>query len=69
MMNPKFMLLLIPIATSNCALKKHHEFWNDRGYPRGIAGEDIHIYSRITALADAYEAMRSKRRDKDAWPV
>ena len=31
---------------------EHHEKWDGSGYPRGISGDDIHIYGRITALAD-----------------
>jgi len=39
----------------------HHEFFNGRGYPSGISGEDIPLSSRIIAVADAYEAMMSER--------
>lgn len=49
--------------------RDHHEYWNGKGYPRGLAGEDIHIFSRITALVDAYEVMSSKLNYKEAWPA
>ncbi|MGM0652354.1 MAG: HD domain-containing phosphohydrolase [Bacillota bacterium] len=39
----------------------HHEYWDGNGYPRGIAGENIPIQSRIIAIADAYDAMTSAR--------
>ena len=39
----------------------HHEYYNGRGYPNGIAGEEIPLYSRIISVADAYEAMTSSR--------
>lgn len=39
----------------------HHEFYNGRGYPKGIAGDEIPIFSRIISVADAYEAMTSGR--------
>lgn len=39
----------------------HHERWDGRGYPCGLAGEEIPIYARIIALADTYDAMRSDR--------
>lgn len=39
----------------------HHERWDGKGYPCGLAGEEIPIYARIIALADTYDAMRSDR--------
>jgi ribonuclease BN (tRNA processing enzyme) len=46
---------------------EHHEKWDGSGYPRGTAGEDIHIYGRITALADVFDALGSDRVYKKAW--
>jgi response regulator RpfG family c-di-GMP phosphodiesterase len=48
---------------------QHHEWWNGSGYPRGLKGNDIHIYARITALADVYDALSSKRCYKNPWPL
>lgn len=48
---------------------EHHEKWNGRGYPRGAAGEDIHIYGRITAIADVFDALGSDRSYKKAWDI
>ncbi|MDA1166072.1 MAG: response regulator, partial [Planctomycetota bacterium] len=39
----------------------HHEWWDGNGYPLGLAGEDIPIEGRITAIADVYDALSSKR--------
>jgi HD-GYP domain-containing protein (c-di-GMP phosphodiesterase class II) len=44
-----------------------HEYFNGRGYPHGLAGEDIPLGSRIVAVADAYDALTSKRPYRDAW--
>ena len=48
---------------------QHHEKWNGSGYPNGLAGESIHIYARITAITDVFDALGSKRCYKDAWPA
>ncbi len=44
----------------------HHERWDGSGYPEGLAGERIPLSARIIALVDAYDAITSKRRYKDA---
>lgn len=46
---------------------EHHEKWNGEGYPRGLKGTDIHIYGRIVALADVFDALTHKRQYKEAW--
>ncbi|MDR3608412.1 MAG: HD domain-containing phosphohydrolase [Oligoflexia bacterium] len=40
---------------------EHHENFNGTGYPQGLAGEDIHFLSRITAIADFFDAVTTKR--------
>lgn len=47
----------------------HHEKWNGRGYPNGLAGEDIPLVGRIVAIADVFDALTSDRPYKKAWPV
>ncbi len=49
--------------------REHHEFWDGNGYPRKLKGDEIHIFSRITSIADVYDALRSKVHHKEAWPV
>lgn len=48
---------------------QHHEHWNGNGYPEAIKGEEIHIFARIGAIADVFDALGSKRCYKDAWPI
>ena len=48
---------------------EHHERWDGKGYPRGIKGQNIHIYGRITAIADVFDALGSDRVYKEAWPL
>src|SRR5579863_9174295 len=47
----------------------HHEHWDGSGYPLGLAGEDIPIEGRITAVADVFDALSSKRVYKPAYPL
>ncbi|MBB6478744.1 DUF3369 domain-containing protein [Spirochaeta isovalerica] len=48
---------------------QHHEKWDGSGYPYGLAGEDIHIYGRITAIADVFDALDHKRVYKNPWSL
>lgn len=47
----------------------HHEKWDGSGYPRGIKGEDIHLFGRIGAVADVFDALGSRRSYKAPWPI
>jgi response regulator RpfG family c-di-GMP phosphodiesterase len=48
---------------------EHHEKWDGTGYPNGKSGEDIHIFGRLTAIADVFDALGSDRVYKKAWPM
>jgi response regulator RpfG family c-di-GMP phosphodiesterase len=48
---------------------EHHERWDGLGYPNGFRGEQIHIFGRITALADVFDALTTQRCYKDPWPL
>ncbi len=60
--NSPLMMMAARIAQT------HHEHWNGNGYPLGLAGSDIPVEGRITAVADVYDALSSKRPYKDAFP-
>jgi len=45
----------------------HHEKYDGSGYPNALKGDDIHIYGRITAIADVFDALTSIRSYKSAW--
>ncbi len=47
--------------------EQHHDKWDGTGYPRGLKGRNIHIYGRIVAIADVYDALSFRRSYKDSW--
>ena len=47
----------------------HHEWWDGGGYPRGLEEESIPLPGRVTAIADAFDAMTHRRPYKEAWPI
>ena len=55
------------IKMASIVAYEHHERYDGTGYPRGLKGEDIHIYGRITSLADVFDALGSARIYKKAW--
>ena len=57
-----FIIMGIEIA------RHHHERIDGKGYPDGLAGEEIPLSARIMAIADVYDALSSKRSYKDAFP-
>ncbi|MBI1319577.1 MAG: DUF3369 domain-containing protein [Candidatus Hydrogenedens sp.] len=57
------------LRTAATVSLEHHERYDGKGYPRGLSGEDIHIYGRITAVADVFDALGVTRVYKEAWPL
>lgn len=47
----------------------HHEKWNGKGYPAGLAGEDIPLSARVMAVADVFDALVSRRSYKEPFSV
>ena len=56
-----------PLAYLIPAVLGHHERWDGRGYPDGLAGDDIPISAQIVSMADVYGALVSKRVYKAAY--
>ena len=57
------------LKTSAIVALEHHEKWDGTGYPKGLAKEKIHIYGRITAICDVFDALGSDRCYKKAWSL
>lgn len=57
----------IILKTAAIIAHEHHEKYDGTGYPRGLKGEEIHIYGRITAIADVFDALGHDRVYKKAW--
>lgn len=53
-------------APSKVPAYQHHEKFDGTGYPRGLEGTDIHLFGRLSALADVYSALTSKRPYRNA---
>lgn len=48
---------------------EHHEKYDGSGYPQGLKGDAIHIFGRIVAFADVFDAISSTRSYKTGWPL
>lgn len=57
------------MKTASLTALQHHERWDGDGYPQGLKGMDIHIFGRIAAIADVFDALSHKRCYKEAWPI
>ncbi len=63
------LLSAIPFLGPALAIPySHHEKWDGTGYPRGLKGEAIPLPARIFAVADVWDALRSDRPYRKAWP-
>ncbi|HEX2294256.1 MAG TPA: HD domain-containing phosphohydrolase [Actinomycetota bacterium] len=59
-----------PVVQVACVVAgSHHERWDGKGYPRGLAGEAIPIEGRIAAIADVFDALTHSRPHRRAFPL
>lgn len=49
--------------------RTHHERWDGHGYPAGLKGEQIPLYTRVVSVCDVFDALTSERPYKKAWSV
>ncbi|HUJ86816.1 MAG TPA: HD domain-containing phosphohydrolase [Burkholderiales bacterium] len=57
------------LSTARAMALAHHERWDGKGYPKGLAGDAIPVAARILAVADAFEAMTATQRYRDPVPA
>jgi putative two-component system response regulator len=57
------------LQQARLAAISHHEKWDGTGYPNKLSGMDIPLIGRVTAIADVFDALTSKRPYKEAWEV
>ncbi|MGE5421622.1 MAG: HD-GYP domain-containing protein [Ignavibacteriales bacterium] len=58
----------VPLLSAHISFQ-HHERWDGKGYPRGLAGEEIHEYARIVAVADVYDALLADRPYRASYSI
>ena len=63
MVSPDFLKVACDMA------QYHHEKWNGKGYPEGLAGKDIPLSARILAVTDVFDALVSKRQYKEGMSI
>ena len=57
------------LKTAAIVAHEHHERYDGKGYPEGLKGEEIHIFGRISAVADVFDALGSPRVYKKPWVI
>ncbi len=57
------------LKMASIVVSEHHERWDGNGYPRRLSGEQIHIFGRVAAIADVFDALTTARCYKDPWAL
>lgn len=63
--DPRFTVL----KAGRIIAEQHHEKWDGSGYPKGLKGEEIHIYARVVSICDVFDALTSDRVYRPAFPI
>lgn len=56
------------LKNESLIIRHHHEHYNGNGYPDGLVGKDISIYSRIISVADVFDSLVNERPYSFPWP-
>lgn len=67
--NPKISIRSPILRMAAVIARTHHERWDGTGYPDNLSGDKIPVAGRITAVADVFDALSSKRCYKEAMPI
>ncbi|MCS7214700.1 MAG: response regulator [Thermodesulfovibrio sp.] len=59
----------VTLKAGKVIAEQHHEKWDGSGYPRGLKKEEIHIYARVVAICDVFDALTSDRVYRPAFTV
>ena len=57
------------IQSADIIAMQHHEKWDGTGYPKGLKGDEIHLYGRIVSIIDVFDALTHERYYKEAWEM
>lgn len=57
------------IQAADIIAMQHHEKWDGTGYPKGLKGDEIHLYGRIVSIIDVFDALTHERCYKEAWEM
>ncbi|QDU99014.1 Cyclic di-GMP phosphodiesterase response regulator RpfG [Lignipirellula cremea] len=67
--SPEHLTLSPVLRAAATITMSHHEKWDGSGYPLGLTGEEIPLEGRITAVADVFDALSTRRPYKDPMPL